>query len=348
MTASHPTRPHDTHNQIDTGAHRASAPESRGVSRPMGVGPSELDARHSLALGSNRIGSLPASAMGSPTGPSLFSGSHRPPVHIDAALDVCEQIIRTKASDRCQGVESLTAYRRRALCAIYAFAWRVHEIAHGNLLREQKFCLLGAACAGIPHEGTARPVDPVLVALRDTNRRFRLPLGALDDLVEGAERDVHARAYDTFEDLVRYCRQVGGSIARLSVAVLGSCDPVAAGRAADDLGVAIQLTTILRHLLEDFPRGHLYLPREDLARFECPADLASAPRQALARLIEYQVRRNYLWYDRGRLLLPLLHLPDASRIAEVIAAHEGILDRIERSDHFPLSAGVGSQVAAHS
>ena len=171
----------------------------------------------------------------------------------------------------------------------------------------------------------------MLVALRDTARRFPLPLGALDDLIEGVERDVHGYTFDTFEDLLLYCRQVGGSIARLSISVLGSRDPAAAGRAADDLGVAIQLTTILRHLAEDFRRGRLYLPREDLARFDCPADLAAASPQALGQLVGYQVRRNREWYDRSRPLLALLDTRGASCIAEVTAAQMRILDRLERS-----------------
>jgi 15-cis-phytoene synthase len=68
----------------------------------------------------------------------------------------------------------------------------------------------------------------VSVALRDVNRRFPIRLTSLDDLIDGAESDVHGATYDTFEDLVQHCRQVAGSVERLSVAVLGSCDPAAA------------------------------------------------------------------------------------------------------------------------
>ena len=143
-------------------------------------------------------------------------------------------------------IEPLPAYRRRALCAIYAFARRVRDTADGNLHRAEKLWLLAEARAGIPHDGTPRPVDPVLVALRDVNRRFPIPLASLDDLIDGAESDVHGVTYETFEDLVQYCRQIAGSIGRLSVAVLGSRDPAAAAQLADDLGVAMQLTKILR------------------------------------------------------------------------------------------------------
>ena len=304
--------------------------EFRDVSEVIGGRHSDLGAAHSRGPVSDRIGPLTGRSTGSPTTLPL-GGSQRPPVDIEAALDLCEQITRTKARDLYQGIESLTTYRRRALCAIYAFACRVRDAADGNLPPEEKLWLLDTARVGIPHDGETRPVDPVLVALRDTNRRFRLPLDALDDLTVGAERDAQGCTYDTVEDLLRYCRQVGGSIARLTISVLGSQDPVAAARRADNLGVAIQLTTILHHLVEDFQRGRVYLPREDLARFDCPADLAAAPPEALGRLVGHQVRRNREWYDRSRSLLPLLDTHGASCIAEITAIHERILDRVERS-----------------
>jgi phytoene synthase len=267
---------------------------------------------------------------GSSTSPSLSRGSQRPLVDIDLALDVCEDITRAKARDLYEGIESLTAYRRRALCAIYAFACRVHDAADGNIPPEEKLWLLAELRAGIPHDGASWSVDPVVVALRDTHRRFRLPLSAFDDLIDGLECDVHGCAFDTFHELLWYCRQVGGSIARLSISVLGSRDPVSAGRPADDLGVAIQLTTILRHLVEDSGRGRRYLPREDLARFGCSADLGEASPEAFGQLVGYQVRRNREWYDRSLALRPLLDTRGASCVAEATAIHERILDRIER------------------
>jgi 15-cis-phytoene synthase len=265
-----------------------------------------------------------------PTRP-LSCSSPRPPIDIDFALDICEQVARTDAPDLYRGVESLTAYRRRALCAIYAFACRTHEVANGNLPVHERLRMLSEARAGIPRHAAVRSVDPVMVALRDTARRFPLPLAALDALIEGAERDVQRGTYDTFHDLLMHCRQVGGSVARLSISVLGSRDPAAADQLADDLGVAIQLTTILRRLGEDFGRGRLYLPREDLSRFDCPSDLAAAPPEALTRLVSHQVRRNREWYDRARPLLPLLDTRGMSYVGEVTEANERILDRIERS-----------------
>jgi phytoene synthase len=307
--------------------------------------PPILGVAHSHSATADQMGPLTTASTDSPIAPTLFDSPQRP-VDIDAALELCEQITMTKARSLYQGIEPLTTYRRRALCAIYAFAGRVHDAADGNLPTQEKLLLLDQARAGIPHEGTPRPLDPVLVALRDTNRRFRLPLSALDDLIDGVERNVHGFTFDTFYDLLGYCRQVGGSTARLSISVLGSRDPAAAARPASDLGVAIQLTAILSHLVEDPRRGRVYIPREDLARFDCPPDLAAAPPGSLSRLLAHQVRRNREWYDRSLSLLPLLDTRSESCIAQVTANHTRILDRIERSvSHVSRESVAESQTA---
>ena len=216
------------------------------------------------------------------------------------------------------------------MCAIYAFARRVDDTAEGNLRHAEKLRLLAEARAGIPRDGTPRPIDPVLVALRDVNRRFPIPLTSLDDLIDGAESDVRGATYDTFEDLVHYCRQVAGSVGRLSVAVMGSRDPAAAAQLADDLGVAMQLTTILRDVVRDFQRGRVYLPREDFELFGCPADPSAAP-ELLGRMIRHQARRNRDWYDRGLAVVPLLDIRGAAYVEALAGPHTRLLERIERS-----------------
>ena len=260
----------------------------------------------------------------------------RRPVDIDAAYGLCEHITRARARNLYYAIEPLPAYRRRALCAIFAFARRVDDAAHGSLHRTQKLWLLAQARAGIPHDGTPRPVDPVLVALRDVTRRFPIPLASLEDLIDGVESDVHGVTYETFEDLVRHCRQVAGSIGRLSVAVLGSLDPAAASELADDFGVAVQLTNLLRDMVEDFERGGIYLPREDLELFGCPADPLSALPELLSRVTRYEARRNREWYEHGLLLLPLLDSRGAACVAAIAGNYQRILDRIEYSTHDAL------------
>jgi phytoene synthase len=251
--------------------------------------------------------------------------------------------MRAEARNIYYAVEPLPAYRRRALCAIYAFGRRVDAAADGNLDQTQKLRLLADARAGVPHDGTPRPVDPVFVALRDVKRRFPIPLASLDDRIDGVESDVRGVTYETFDDLVHYCRQVSGSIGRLSIAVLGSRDPTSAARLADDLGVAMQLTKILRDLVEDSGRGRVYIPREDLARFGRPVSPLSTPPELLGSVIRHEARRNREWYERGLSLLPLLDPRSAACTAAIAGIHTSILDRIERSPDDLLQARISPQ-----
>ena len=108
--------------------------------------------------------------------------------------------------------------------------------------------------------------DPVLVALADAVARFPIPVGALGEIVTGCEMDCRQGRYQTFAELSTYCRCVAGSVGRLSLGVFGSADPERAPELADKLGIALQLTNILRDVAEDRERmGRVDLPAEDLA-----------------------------------------------------------------------------------
>ncbi len=127
----------------------------------------------------------------------------------------------------------------------------------------------GSARVRIPALRTdpALRADPVLVALADAGHRFPIPLQAFGELIDGCEADVRGTSYTTFEDLRHYCRCVAGSIGRLSLGVFGTPDVAAAEPLADALGVALQLTNILRDIREDYRNGRVYLPAEDFDRF---------------------------------------------------------------------------------
>jgi phytoene synthase len=252
-------------------------------------------------------------------------------VTVEAAYQACEEITRAHALNFFYGIRLLPPDKRRAMCAVYAFARRVDDVGDGELPREQKLALLGGERAGLAWNGGPPPADPVLVALRDSHERFGLPLDALGDLIDGVEADVRETVYDSFDELVGYCRQVAGSIGRLSLAIFGSSDPGAAAPLADDLGVAMQLTNILRDVVEDFERGRVYLPRDDFARFHLPPDPTSAPAGALSELIRFEAARDREWFDRGLQLLPMLDPRSAACVAAMTGIYRRILDRIERS-----------------
>jgi phytoene synthase len=217
------------------------------------------------------------------------------------------------------------------MCAVYAFSRRVDDIGDGSLADATKLAALAAERERVEllREGRVDGGDPVLIALSDAQPRFDLPLDALTSLIEGVELDVRGTSYETFDELVVYCRHVAGSIGRLCLAIFGAGDRETATPLADDLGVAMQLTNILRDVREDGECGRVYLPAEDLRRFGIDHP-ATAPPDALAKLIRFEASRNREWFTRGLALTDLLDSRSSSCLLAMTGIYRGILERIER------------------
>jgi len=162
----------------------------------------------------------------------------------EQARRYCAQITRHQAANFYYGMRLLPARKREALFAVYAFARRIDDIGDGPLPPGRKLELLGEAAQSLSQPPGD---DLVLVGVREAESRFPLPRQSFLDLIQGVRMDVEGVGYERFDELVVYCRRVAGSIGRLCVAVYGS-DDERAGGLADDLGVALQLTNILRDI----------------------------------------------------------------------------------------------------
>ncbi|MEO5894583.1 MAG: squalene/phytoene synthase family protein [Vicinamibacterales bacterium] len=178
-------------------------------------------------------------------------------------------------------------------------------------------------------------------ALRQLLPRFPLPRSAFDALIEGVEMDLAVRRYETFEDLHEYCIRVASAVGLMCLEIFGYEDP-RSRLYATDLGVALQLTNILRDVPGDFERGRLYIPLEDLKRFGCTEnDLrqeiehagAGVRSPAVKELLRWQGMRARQYYARASAALPA---SDARRLvaAKIMGAiYFGLLRRIERADY---------------
>lgn len=239
----------------------------------------------------------------------------------------CAAVTRVRAGNFFYGIRLLPGDKRAALCAVYAFARRVDDVGDGDLPQARKLEELEAARRSL--EATGAPTDPVLLALSDTRRRYPIRTDDLADLIDGVEMDVRGGTYRTVSELLLYCRRVASSVGRLCVAVFGPHDPDAATEPADALGVAMQLTNILRDVVEDLERGRVYLPADDLERFGC-RDLADPDPEAFAGLVRFEAARARDWYARGLELVPLLDRRSASCVCAMAGIYGRLLDRIER------------------
>jgi phytoene synthase len=253
---------------------------------------------------------------------------------VDEAYDICEQITRTEARNFAWGIRLLPAPKRRALSAVYAVARRIDDIGDGELPPAEKLTQLAAARAGATDPG-AHADEPIYLALADAATKLPIPLDAFGELVDGCEMDVTGRTYDSLDDLVEYCRCVAGSIGRLSLGVFVPArgDRGKASELADALGVALQLTNILRDIREDLGNGRTYLPKRDLDLFDI--SLATLPDGTLdphdgrlAELVRFEAARAWGWYDRGLQLLPMLDRRSAACCAAMAGIYRELLGRI--------------------
>jgi len=278
----------------------------------------------------------------------------------------CEEITWTQARNFSYGIRLLPPPKRHALAAVYALARRIDDIGDGDLPAEQKLAGLARARAALTGlmAGQVDAGDPVLVALADAAGRFDIPLAAFGELIDGCEADVRGTTYRTFDDLLHYCRCVAGSIGRLSLGVFGTHDKAAAVPLADSLGVALQLTNILRDIKEDYANGRVYLPAEDFERFGASLTLPDGPTPTgptqngpagngpagngtagngtagdsragsgvadskLVALVEFEAARAREWYVKGLTLMPLLDRRSAASAGAMAGIYFRLLEHI--------------------
>ena len=252
---------------------------------------------------------------------------------VTAAYAECRRIARDSRSSFYAGMRLLPADRRDALFAVYALARRVDDVADGDLAREEKLSRLTQVRTQLERPGESD--DPVLLAVADAGARYPIPLDAFGDLVDGAEMDVRGHEYATFADTELYGRRVAGSIGRLALGVFETTDRKKAEGLADELGVALQLTNILRDVSEDVRIGRVYLPSEDLYRFGCrvaegriegPADL----------LVAFEAQRALGRLEHGLTLVPLLDRRSAACVLAMAGSYRRLLERIASHPHLVL------------
>jgi phytoene synthase len=229
----------------------------------------------------------------------------------------------------------LPARKRNAIIAVWDFCRAVDDAVDEEEVKEVATQALRtwrgelASC----YNG-ARPATPQAQALQHYVNEYKLPRQPFEDLIDGVEMDLHHARYPTFEALSEYCWRVASTVGLVCVEIFGYRNP-ATREYAMNLGMALQLTNIIRDIATDLERGRVYLPQEDLRRFGVSEDDLRASRMTprLRELVAHQCARAHDYYRRAARALPT---EDASNLlaAEIMGAiYYAILRRIEKAGY---------------
>ena len=249
---------------------------------------------------------------------------------VSGAYDHCELLTRRASSNFYWGFRLLPHDRRRALCAVYAFCRAADDLADEPGRDADPRRLLARWREELERAYAGRPVHPVGVALADTVARFAIPREHFEAVIAGVEMDLERDRYETWEgDLEQYCYRVAGAVGLICIEVFGYRDP-SARQYAIELGLAFQLTNILRDVADDAQRGRIYLPRADLKRFGCREEdiLVGHCTEAFRHVMAFECARAGEHYGRARFLLAEVDRQSLAPAEAMRLIYEQLLRRI--------------------
>ncbi len=295
------------------------------------------------------------------------------PLQLRAAYSVCRHVARSAARNFYYGFLLLPSRKRNALSAVYAFMRHADDLSDepGIPADERRRKLddwMNALRRVVDGERTD---DPVLFALADAQERFNIPLDLLEKLVRGTEMDLPPQQvqnrylpgtsevpaggikqdapaslqYETFDQLYDYCYHVASVVGLCCIRIFGYRDP-RAEKLAEEVGVAFQLTNILRDVKEDAARGRVYLPKEDFARLGIetealsssfftqpaansgPAEGPGSPLSSLRPLLEFEALRARTYYHSAEALLPLIEEDSQAALWTLVEIYRRLLEKI--------------------
>jgi phytoene synthase len=258
------------------------------------------------------------------------------PLTVPESYRYCQDIARQEAKNFYYGFALLPRSRRRAICAVYAFSRRCDDIADDDTIDVvEKERRLQSYQEELERCFAGEPAGPVFTALHDAASAYNVPHEYFYQIIEGVRMDLTTSRYQTFEDLGRYCYLVAAVVGLVTIEICGYRDEQEAKRRAVDLGIAMQLTNILRDVKEDAGRDRIYIPLDELHMFGYSEEalLRGERTEAFYRLMIYQTERARGYFRSGLELLPLLPRRSRACVAALGNIYMALLDRIEESHY---------------
>jgi phytoene synthase len=253
--------------------------------------------------------------------------------------DYCAAKVKASGSSFAASFRFLDPPRRQAINALYAFCREVDDVVdecHEPIIARAKLDWWRGELAALEDENS-QPEHPVTLALANARQHFSLPIEQLGEIIDGMQMDLELPRYADFTQLQLYCHRAAGVVGLLSAEIFGYSDRHTL-KYAHTLGLAFQLTNIIRDVGEDARRNRIYLPQDELARFGVAEQdiLRSRHTPEFAALMAFQAQRAREHYERAFAQLPKADRK-AQRAGLVMAAiYRTLLDEIERDGFLVL------------
>lgn len=245
----------------------------------------------------------------------------------------CEQITKSHSRTFLMASGLLPRDKQRGARALYAFCRVCDNLVDAPQVEGDPLEALERWRSQVLHVQSADD-DPVAVAWADTRMRYKIPWRYAEQLIAGVAQDTEKNRYQTFDELAEYCYGVASTVGLMAMHIIGFQDSRAIPYAVK-LGVALQLTNILRDVGEDWRIGRLYLPLEELAAFGlAEQDIAAGVvNDSWRSLMQFQIARTRQLYDEALPGVALLEKDGRFAITAAAQLYRAILDDIERHDY---------------
>lgn len=275
------------------------------------------------------------------------SPSMKPPVPLEKAYEICRQLTAKYATTFYLGTLLMNQSKRQAIWAIYAWCRRTDELVDGPGADLTTPETLNDWEKHLESVFAGKAEDHFDVALVDTLKHFPIEIQPFRDMINGQRMDLYNNRYQTFEELYLYCYRVAGTVGLMSISVMGldlGCSvspwnyqiyPYIPREEAITLGIASQMTNILRDVGEDARRGRIYLPLDDLSQFNYTEQdlLQGVNDERWRNLMHFQIARTRQFYNRAEKGIGCLS-PDARLpVWAALMHYSGILNGIERNNY---------------
>jgi phytoene synthase len=274
------------------------------------------------------------------------------PAELSAAYAAADDVARKAAKNFYPCFRILPRPQRDATVALYAFLRAIDDIADGDSPTEDKRRRLAEWKQAVDRssDGESLEEEAWAPAWADVVHRFNLPRSIIRDAIDGVAWDLDHSACRSFAELYEYCYGVASTAGLLSIRIWGATDPQA-DLPAEWLGIAFQLTNILRDVAEDARMKRCYLPIADLARFGLSTDeLKSPDERRFSQMFVFEVARARNYFIRGMEVLNYLPGPGRAVVSALAGVYRGLLERIARDPTAVLkgrvSASTGTKAAA--